>query len=138
MAQPTSQQAFPTSTPASGGGVVPGAVQMVFDPVGGVAQAVVSQAGVLTVQGSPQVVAVGATSAQSSFVASTTNRVVLIATTASWVAFGSNPTAAANAAGSIYVPAGVAMPPIAVTPGVTKIAVIQAAAGGYLSIIESV
>lgn len=138
MAQPTSQPAFATSTPGAAGGVVPGAVQMVLDPVSGYAQAIMSQPGVLTVQGSPQVVAVGATSAQSAAVQATTNRVILSATTACWVALGSKPTAAANTAGSIYVPAGVVMPPIGVIPGVTKIAVIQASAGGYLSIIESV
>lgn len=137
MAQPTSQQAFPTSTPASGGGVVQGAVQMVFDPVGGVAQAIVSQPGVLSVQAA-QAVAVGAASAASSAVQTTTNRVILSSTTACWVAIGPNPTAVANTAGSIYVPAAVVMPPIGVTPGITKVAVIQASAGGYLSIIESV
>lgn len=85
-----------------------------------------------------QVVAVGASSTASAAVNTLTNRVVLCSTVACWVAFGSSPTAAANTAGSIYVPANYPMPPIAVTPGVTKIAVIQAASGGYLSVIESV
>jgi hypothetical protein len=84
-----------------------------------------------------QFLAVGASSVQSAAVQSTTNRVVLSSTTACWVAFGSSPTASA-AAGSIYVPANWPMWPIAVTPGVTKIAVIQASAAGSLSIIESV
>jgi len=93
--------------------------------------------GALTLQ-AEQVVAVGAASAASAAVQATTNRVVLSATTACWVAISAAPAAAVGTAGSIYVPANFPMPPIAVTPGVTKIAVIQAAAGGYLSIIESV
>lgn len=85
-----------------------------------------------------QVLAVGATSTASAVVNAATNRVQMIATVACWVAFGASPTAAANTAGSIYVPANTLMPPIAVTPGVTKIAAIQASSAGYLSIIESV
>ena len=93
--------------------------------------------GALTLQ-AEQVVAIGASSATSSAVQATTNRVTLVATSACWVAFGTSPTAVANTAGNVYVPANQPMPPIVVTPGVTKIAVIQASAGGYLSIIESV
>ncbi|HEX8894459.1 MAG TPA: hypothetical protein VF783_14105 [Terriglobales bacterium] len=92
--------------------------------------------GALTLQ-AQQFLAVGAASAQSAVVQAATNRVVLSSTTACWVAFGANPTASA-AAGSIYVPANFPMPPIAVTGGTTKIAVIQASAAGSLSIIESV
>ena len=92
--------------------------------------------GALTLQ-AQQFLAIGASSAQSAAVQATTNRVVLSATSACWVALGANPTASA-AAGSIYVPANFPMPPIVVTPGVTKIAVIQASAAGSLSIIESV
>ena len=92
--------------------------------------------GVLTMQ-AEQVVAVGAASAQSAAVGANTNRVVLVSTTACWVAFGSNPTAVAAATGNVYVPANIPMPPISVTSGTTKIAVIQASAGGSLSIIES-
>jgi hypothetical protein len=91
--------------------------------------------GALTLQ-AQQFLAIGASSAQSAAVQATTNRVVLSATSACWVALGANPTASA-AAGSIYVPANFPMP-IVVTPGVTKIAVIQASAAGSLSIIESV
>jgi len=86
---------------------------------------------------SPQVVAIGAASVASAAVAATTNRVTLSASAACWVAIGAAPTAVANTTGSIYVPANFPMPPIVVTPGITKIAVIQAVAGGYLSIIES-
>lgn len=92
--------------------------------------------GIVTLQ-AEQVVAVGAASAASAAVQATTNRVILSATTACWVQFGASPIAVVNAAGNIYVPANFPMPPIAVTPGVTKIACIQASAGGYLSIIET-
>ena len=84
-----------------------------------------------------QFLAVGATSAQSAVVNASTNRVVLTSTTGCWVAFGSNPTASA-AAGSIYLPPNVVSPAYTVTPGTTKIAVIQASAVGSLSIQESV
>jgi hypothetical protein len=93
--------------------------------------------GALTPQ-AEQVVAIGATSTASAAVQATTNRVVLIATAACWVNIAASPTAAANTAGNIYVPANFPMPPIAVTPGVTKVAVIEASSAGYLSIIESV
>ena len=93
--------------------------------------------GALTLQ-AEQVVAIGASSAVSAAVQSTTNRVTLVATVACWVNIGSSPTAVANTAGNIYVPANFPMPAILVTPGVTKVAVIEASAGGYLSIIESV
>jgi len=92
--------------------------------------------GALTLQ-AQQVVAVGSASAASAAVQAATNRVVLTSTTACWIAFGATPTASA-ATGSIYLPANIPSPPIVVTPGVTKIAVIQAAAAGALSIWESV
>ena len=91
--------------------------------------------GALTMQ-AEQVVAVGATSAQSAAVQSSTNRVTLTSTTGAWISFGTNPTAAPSA-GSIYLPPNVVSPPYAVTPGTTKIAVIQASAAGTLSIQES-
>ena len=92
--------------------------------------------GIVTMQ-AEQIVTVGAASAASAAVQATTNRVVLSSTTGAWVAFGSNPTAVAATTGNIYVPPNVVMPAIAVTPGITKIAAIQATAGGTLSIIES-
>ena len=91
--------------------------------------------GVQTIQAA-QVVTVGGSSVQSAVVQATTNRVTLSSTTGCWVAFGASPTASA-ASGSIYVPPNAIMLPVAVTPGVTKIAVIQASAAGTLSIIES-
>ena len=84
-----------------------------------------------------QFVAVSGSSAQSSAVNASTNRVVLTSTTGCWVAFGSNPTASA-AAGSIYLPPNVVSPAYTVTPGVTKVAAIQASGAGSLSIQESV
>lgn len=84
-----------------------------------------------------QSITVAGTSAQSSAVGATTNRVVIVSTTNCWVALGSNPTAAAHTAGSFYLAAGAQSYPIKVTPGVTKIAIIQDSAGGYASVIES-
>lgn len=84
-----------------------------------------------------QVVAVGAASAQSAVVGANTNRVVLNTTTDCWVSIGTNPTAAANTAGSFFLSANSQSYPIEVKEGLTKIAVIQASFSGYLSIIES-
>ena len=92
--------------------------------------------GVAVVQGSPQFITVGAASVQSAAVGASTNRVFLTSTTGCYVAFGAAPTATAGA-GSIYVPPNVVMFPISVTSGTTKIAVIQASAGGNLTITES-
>jgi hypothetical protein len=86
---------------------------------------------------SPQVVAIGATSTQSSAVNAATNRVVLIANMDCWVAIGSNPTAAANTAGSFFLSEGIPSYPISVTGGTTKVAAIEATAAGFLSVIES-
>jgi hypothetical protein len=47
------------------------------------------------------------------------------------------PTAVANTTGNIYIPANAVLLSFAVTPGVTKIANIEAASSGFLSIIES-
>lgn len=92
--------------------------------------------GAVNVQGSPQFLTVGATSVQSSTVGANTSRVLLTATTGCYVAIGASPTATVGA-GSIYVPPNIVMYPIVVTPGVSKIAVIQASAGGNLTITES-
>ena len=92
--------------------------------------------GALTLQ-AQQVVAIGAASASSAVVGANTNRVALTATAACWVAFGASPTAVANTTGNTYIPANAAPIIITVTPGVTKVANIQAASGGYLSINES-
>lgn len=83
-----------------------------------------------------QNVAIGATSAQSSAVNASTKRIVMSASSACWVALGSDPTAAAHD-GAFYLPADGQSYPFSVVPGVTKIAVIQDSADGYLSIIES-
>ena len=84
-----------------------------------------------------QVLALGATSAQSSAVASNTNRVALSTTQDCWIAVGSNPTAAKATAGSFFLAAGAQSYPISVLNGVTKIAALYDANAGYLSIIES-
>jgi hypothetical protein len=82
-------------------------------------------------------VAIGSASAASSAVGATTKRVVLIPDTDCWVSIGANPTAAKQSAGSFPLAAKSPSYPIKVVPGVTKIAVIQDSAAGYLSIIES-
>lgn len=84
-----------------------------------------------------QVLAVGASSVQSSAVGADTTRVILSTTCDCWVAVGSNPTAVANTAGSFFLSSGSQSYPIVVTAGSTKIAVIKANIDGYLSIIES-
>mgnify|MGYP006270329937 CR=1 FL=1 len=83
-----------------------------------------------------QVVAVGASSAASAVVNSKTVFVILNSTVACWVSVGSNPTAVAAGANSFYLTGNFQYYPIAVEPGVTKIAVIQASSGGSLSIAE--
>lgn len=89
-------------------------------------------------QQAAQVLAVGATSVASAVVQANTSRVILSSTTGCWITVGASPTAVANTAGNVYIPPNVPYPlPIVVVPGVSKIAVIQASAGGYLSILES-
>jgi hypothetical protein len=82
-------------------------------------------------------VSIGAASVASNAVGATTRRVVLISDTDCWVSIGANPTAAKQTAGSFTLAAKSPSYPIKVVPGVTKIAVIQDSAAGYLSIIES-
>ena len=84
-----------------------------------------------------KVVAIGAASTQSAVVGANTNRVVLSTTADCWIAIGTNPTAAANTAGSFFLGANSQSYPIEVKEGLTKIAVIQGLSSGYLSIIES-
>jgi hypothetical protein len=54
-----------------------------------------------------------------------------------WVAIGSNPTATASTTGSFFLSEGIPSYPISVTGGTTKVAVIEATAAGFLSVIES-
>lgn len=84
-----------------------------------------------------QVVAVGASSAQSSIVGENTNRVVLSPTVDCWISIGTDPTAVVNTSGSFFLSANSQSYPIEVKDGLTKIAVIQISSSGYLSIIES-
>lgn len=92
-----------------------------------------------------QVVAIGATSAASSTFQPATLRVQMTATVACWVSFTG--AAVANTAGSMYIPADT--PIEVVVPSVPSgtalniagraatVNVIQAASGGYLSVVES-
>jgi hypothetical protein len=84
----------------------------------------------------PSVVTIGAASEQSSVINSSTNRLILNATTDCWVSIGVNPTAAARTAGSFFLNQGIPYYPILVAQGVS-VAVIQDTASGVLSIIES-
>lgn len=77
---------------------------------------------------SNDVVAVSGTSAQSA--AMQTNEIMLVATTACWIKFGTNPTAVANTDANLYLPAGIFYT-IKWVPG-QKVAVIQDSAAGYL------
>jgi hypothetical protein len=83
-----------------------------------------------------QVVAVGATSAQSASLNSASVALSLCANTNCWVQFGSNPTAAAHTAPAFYLPAGTERRFCIDKNAVSKIAVIQDSAAGYLSLIE--
>lgn len=84
--------------------------------------------------GTSQVVAIGASSAQSTALQTTTTVVQLVATVACFVAIGSNPTAVANT--TCYVPANIPVKYGVV--GGNKIAVIQASGAGSLFITEGV
>jgi hypothetical protein len=65
-----------------------------------------------------------------------TMHVRLVATSDCWVAFGANPTAVNSGTASILLPAGVPEY-FWVYPG-ERVAVIQAAAGGFLNVAEMV
>lgn len=84
-----------------------------------------------------QVLTVSGTSAVSAAVNLATNKIVISTTTDCWVAIGSNPTAVSRTANNFFMAAGSQSFPIAIVPGISKIAVIQDTAGGYTSILES-
>lgn len=79
---------------------------------------------------SNDVVAVGAASALSN--AMVTNEIMLVSTTNCWLAFGLAPTAVASTDASQYLPANI-MITIKWNPN-DKVAVIQDAAGGFLTV----
>lgn len=81
--------------------------------------------------GSAQVVTISGTSAQSAVFATRTS-VRVISNTLCWIAVGTNPTAAADTAGNVLLPSG--MPIDLDIDGGDRIAVIQDASGGHLSI----
>jgi hypothetical protein len=83
-----------------------------------------------------QVLAFTGTSAQSSTLAATSNMITLTATAACWIAIGTNPTAA-KAAGSFYLPANYPVSYSVKRNTGLKIAALQDAAAGTLSIVES-
>ena len=77
------------------------------------------------------IVTVGAASAQSVAVPANIHKAMLTSTTGCYVAYGTNPTAAA-ADGSFYLPADCEVV-LSVHPG-QKFAAIQATSGGNLSV----
>jgi hypothetical protein len=85
--------------------------------------------------GNAYVVAVGASSTQSANVIPAGVRVIrLCATVACWVEIGVNPTATATT--SSYLPANWVEYFVCAGNGIEKVAVLQASAGGSLSITE--
>lgn len=85
-----------------------------------------------------QVLTISGTSAASAAVNLATNKIVISTTADCWVAIGSAPTAVARTTNNFFMAAGSQTFPIAVVPGVSKIAIIQDSTGGYASIMESV
>jgi len=81
-----------------------------------------------------QNLAIGAASVQGTAFAATTTHIRIVATSACWVAFGANPTAAASGAGCIYVPA--LTPEYFFVDVSERVAVIQATAAGSLNVAE--
>lgn len=82
--------------------------------------------------GAVQNVAIGASSAQSTAVSSSTKIVRLVATVDCWIVEGANPTASSTT--GAYLPAG-APEYIRINPG-DKVAVIQASSSGTLNMVE--
>lgn len=83
-----------------------------------------------------QSIAVSGTSAASAAFNANTKEIQLVSSTACWVRIDPTSIAAvAGAAPAFYVPANTLMPRMTAKPGYI-LNVIQAAAGGYLSIIE--
>lgn len=78
------------------------------------------------------VIASGAASAQSAVIPAHIHKVMLSVTADAWFAYGTNPTAAADTDGSVFLPYGTTVC-VGVVPG-QKFAVIQDAAAGHLSI----
>jgi hypothetical protein len=81
-----------------------------------------------------QVVTTGAASAQSAAWQATTKVIRITAKVDQWVAFGTNPTAAAATAGSVFMPTGTTKTWAAVQG--QKVAAIQDAGAGKCSIEE--
>ena len=81
--------------------------------------------------GTPQNVAIGASSAQSAAFAATTEVIRVVATAACWIEIAADPTATTD---KTYLPAGVVE--YFHAQGGWKIAVLQASAAGTLNITE--
>lgn len=84
------------------------------------------------IPGTVQNLATSGSSSQSSAVGATTTIIRISVNADTYVAFGSSPTATS---GSMIMPAG-AIEFFAVTPGVTKVAVLQVTTAGIASIVE--
>jgi hypothetical protein len=84
------------------------------------------------IAGTVQNLATSGTSSQSSAVGSTTTIIRIAVNQDTYVAFGASPTATSA---NMIMPAG-AIEFFAVTPGVTKVAVLQVGTAGIASIVE--
>jgi hypothetical protein len=124
-------------TAPTGGSGIRGWLSGIYKALTGTLSVTAVSTGGVVVSPVQQVITVGSSSVASATVNSLTTRVILTSTTDCWVSFGATPTAAVATTGNIFVPAGVPSYPISVTGGTTKIAVIENAAAGYLSIMEA-
>jgi hypothetical protein len=84
--------------------------------------------------GTSQVLTVGAASVQSALPQPGVSIVRLFATVDSWISFGSNPTAVAEGASSLFLPGGIVE--YFQISSTEKIAVIQSSTAGKLYITE--
>jgi hypothetical protein len=89
---------------------------------------------------SAETIATSTSSAQSAVIAETAQRAIvtvrLVADVATWIEVGANPTAAAQSAGAIYLPAGV-VEYIDVPPG-QRLAAVLSSGTGFLNVATMV
>jgi len=91
----------------------------------------------ISLNGNPQVLAIGSASAASSAFNAGTSRIILNSTVDCWVSIGATPTATAGT-GSFFLSAGIPSYPISIVGGTDKVAALRVLGDGSLSIIELV